>query len=101
MTPRSPTYEEIKNNATVEIDGEKWTACWYPQMGGYIAKAWASLSCPEQGQASCFEVLVYHDGQFPFDEDTRDAPSAPAHLHHCAPEQFIEFGNFLKGLAKK
>jgi len=96
---RPPTYEEIKNHKVIDFGDVKWTACWYPQMGGYVAKAWASLSSSEQKETSCFEVCVYHDGEFPFDESTPGAPGNPAYLHHCSADQFIKFGNFLKTLA--
>lgn len=41
---------------------------WYPQMGGYAAKAQVTFAyvtnsnVPEPG---CFSALVYHDGEFP------------------------------------
>lgn len=35
-------------------------------------------------------MWVWHDGEFPFDDSRK-----PAFLHHCMPEQFIEFGEFV------
>lgn len=59
-------------------------ACWYPQMGGYVAKA---VIVPAD---SCADVYVWHDGDFPFSDG-----SQPTELHHCAGQQFVDFGNFL------
>lgn len=65
-----------------------WT--WYPQMGGYVAKAvieFAAVSGDGESGAGCFDALVFHDGDWPFKTDRE-----PRGLHHCAAEQFIEFG---------
>jgi hypothetical protein len=65
-------------------------------MGGYAGKAVAVFS--RDGQDSgCFEVYVWHDGDFPFSgEDSDDR--GPVHLHHCSAEQFIRFGNLMNKL---
>ena len=60
-------------------------AIWYPQMGGYVSKAWVERLDDKDG--GCFDVYVYHDGDFPFHGDEK-----PARLHHCMAEQFITFG---------
>lgn len=90
-TPREPTSEECAAHARV---GEGW-ACWYPQMGGYVGKAVATLD------HGCWDVYVWHDGDFPFSGDSvwpgEPAPS-PTLIHHCDPGQFIAFGQFLEGL---
>jgi hypothetical protein len=74
---------------TVVVNGERIEgyATWYPQMGGYGAKA---LVIPSGG---CFDVLVWHDGEFPFGDGRK-----PASLHHCDARQFIEFGEFVAKL---
>ncbi len=77
-----PTAEQCTANAPVRADGRDGIACWYPQMGGYTAP---SVILPDTG--GCVDVLVWHDGSFPFD-DGHD----PVELHHCSPGKFIAFG---------
>lgn len=60
-------------------------------MGGHVGRCVVTYS-------GCFDVYVWHDGEFPFGGRAgRDARS-PIKLHHCDPDQFIEFGRFLKGI---
>ena len=72
-------------------------ACWYPQMGGYVGKCVAIFDRMwkkyKTGAAcgGCIDVLVWHDGEFPFSETDGD----PKELHHCDPSQFVQFGEFL------
>ncbi len=89
---QGPTAEECSDHATVEYDGISGTACWYPQMGGYIARA---IVVPDHG---CFDVMIWHDGEFPFKGEDPDQP--PVRLHHCDADQFIEFGEFVKSLQR-
>jgi hypothetical protein len=87
-----PTAEDCtaRRQVLVYVDGTEVLgyACWYPQMGGYVGKC---VVVP----GGCFGAYVWHDGEFPFN-DLHDGP--PAHLHHCDPTQFIEFGQFVAGL---
>ena len=77
-------------NACERVD-DGW-ACWYPQMGGGCGKA---ILVPHS-DSGCFEVYVWHDGEFAFGgEDQPDGRKA-VRLHHCDAEQFIEFGQFAK-----
>jgi hypothetical protein len=91
-TPREPTFDEIRAHA--KVDGG-W-ACWYPQMGGYVAKAVVVRD------GDCWNVYVWHNGDFPFsgmDERWPGEPvPSPSELHHCDAEQFIGFGQFLQSL---
>lgn len=81
-----PTFEQIKNHEIVYRDhDEVGYACWYPQMGGYVGKCVIVL-----GPSGCFSAYVWHDGEFPFEG------SSPVNLHHCDPQQFIEFGELVK-----
>jgi hypothetical protein len=64
-------------------------ACWYPQMGGYSGKAVAVSD-----DTGCVDLYVWHDGEFPFTGDD-DGPAPPVEVHHCDPEQFIQFGRQL------
>lgn len=92
-----PTYEQIDKGFVGELDnGDRYTAKWYPQMGGYGSVCWViSLTNPEP-DLPCFDVIVFHDGQFPFDPEKGREGFL---LHHCDHEQFIKFGrevgNFL------
>ena len=91
-TIKEPTYEQVENKELVYQDGDEvGYACWYPQMGGYCGKCVVVFSVTE---GFCFGVYVWHDGDFPFGDGWRP----PIHLHHCCPDQFVEFGKFVRGL---
>ena len=89
-----PTNEQCSSNSVVcEDDTKIGYAIWYPQMGGYVGRAvvvldkeWSDNGSSRSG--GCFDVLVWHDGDFPFSNGL----TPPIELHHCDPEQFIEFG---------
>lgn len=82
-----PTAQQCNEREKVDLnDGSTGWACWYLQMGGYVGKSVVVRI------GSCFEVYVWHDGQFPFGE------GSPRQLHHCDGEQFVDFGNFLTEL---
>lgn len=90
-----PSYDAANKNERVTLpDGRTGTACWYPQMGGYVGVA--VVLDPSGSDDDCFDVLVWHDGDFPFSEDDRP----PRELHHCLADQFIQFGQFLNRLAE-
>lgn len=83
-----PTGDQCSENTRIKCaDGVERVAAWYPQMGGYVGACLIEL-----GAAKCFEVMVWHDGEFPFDD------RQPGTLHHCSAEQFIEFGELVKNL---
>lgn len=97
-----PTADQCSARAKVfEDDVTVGYAVWYPQMGGYVGKA-VALFCrewredPNTGSrmGGCIDVLVWHDGEFPFGGEGEDG-RAPVRLHHCSPEGFVEFGEFL------
>jgi hypothetical protein len=99
--PREPTNEECIAHAVIDFDGHKWMAIWYPQMGGYGAKAWVSIATWSGDNPPCFDVLVWHDGEFAFggeDPDLDDGTEQrrPTRLHHCNAEQFIRFGEAIR-----
>jgi len=77
----------------VEREGRRFLACWYPQMGGYVGRCLVEV-LPTVPDGYCFEVYVWHDGEFPFEEGT------PRQLHHCDPEQFIHFGEIVRRFAE-
>ena len=93
---RQPTGDECGVNAPIVLDdGRIGYAIWYPQMGGFCARAIAV--CGEPGD--CVDVYVWHDGDFPFDDKmdlTFGNPTRPPReLHFCEPGDFIEFGERL------
>ena len=97
MTIQEPTSDQCSNNEKVYEDEHKiGHAVWYPQMGGYVGKAVAffdkSWTTYQNGgtEGGCIDVLIWHDGQFPFGEGDN-----PREIHHCDPDQFIEFGKAL------
>lgn len=102
VSPPKPTPEQIKANAVITWRDDRGEhtgrACWYPQMGGYVAKCVVELG----SNGNCFEAWVWHDGDFPFaDDDPRDenGPRQPLRMHHCRAEQFIQFGEEVKRFA--
>jgi hypothetical protein len=84
---REPTDNECTANAFLDVNGRWWMAAWYPQMGGYTSHCWVSI---DEGPNTCFDCLVWHNGLFPFEGDGANE------LHHCNPEQFINFGQKVK-----
>lgn len=82
--PREPTSAECTAHAPV---GGGF-AGWYPQMGGYTS------ACVAVPSGSCWDVWVWHDGEFPFDSEDQ----GPVLIHHCDPFQFVSFGTWLIGL---
>lgn len=90
--PPMPTAEECEKQTQGAWNGFTTLACWYPQMGGYVARAVAirPIVNPEVDPASsCVDVFIWHDGDFPFEG------RAPLRMHHCSAEQFITFGETL------
>ena len=88
---RQPTSDECDSHAMITEAGEQWMAAWYPQMGGYGAYCWVNIRNEHDGVLPCFDVLVWHDGEFPFGDG-----NPPTELHHCVAAQFIEFGSLVK-----
>lgn len=82
MNVIEPTVEQCTSRAQVGAG----RACWYPQMGGYVARA---VVIPDDG---CADVWVWHDGSFPFGGED----GSPVVLHHCDGDQFVSFGEFLR-----
>lgn len=97
MTLREPTSEQCSEGALVHEDADyEHRAIWYPQMGGYVGRAVAVIpkSAALDGGDPCFDVHVWHDGEFPF------GGSSPRELHHCAHEQFTRFGETIAGMMR-
>lgn len=84
---REPSDREASNREVVVFEERSWLATFYPQMGGYGGKCWVDVT---EGVGACFDVYVYHDGEFPF----AHAPTKePIRLHHCAAQQFRRFAD--------
>jgi len=100
---KCPEPDQCSNHEKVfEDEDHVGYAIWYPQMGGYVGRAVAVLDKKwEQGDSwssgGCVDVYVWHDGEFPFADDgsspyAHKTGHAPVRLHHCNPQQFIDFG---------
>lgn len=92
-TPKQPTPEECSAGKSWSEGAWIYLACWYPQMGGYVGRCVVRTNNadPERGH-SCFDAFVWHDGEFPFGD------GEPREIHHCDPNQFIEFGQRIQRL---
>ncbi len=93
---RKPTGEECNGNVEV---APGCFATWYPQMGGYTGAALVFPSWDQnEEEPGCFRVLVWHDGEFPFDDS---GEREPASLHHCDPEQFHRFADEVENMSRR
>lgn len=97
-TPREPTTDECSANAEI---APGYFAIWYPQMGGYGSKAVVCVGTSSQEEDACFDAYIWHDGEFPFSSVDQDGGKNVALIHHCAPSQFIAFGNRILELEKR
>ncbi len=80
MDIAQPTPAQCSTDATLSKDGPVLRfATWHPQWGGYVGQAIVEV----HGPGGCFEVFVWHDGEFPYD----DKP--PLQFHYCNPIQLI------------
>lgn len=91
---RHKSVEQIRDFPPTSSDCEKQTvlfegeynrtyADWHPQWGGYCGKAVVIVS---PGRLDCcFDVINWHDGEFPRDETYTE-------YHYCAPTQLVDFG---------
>lgn len=94
--PPEPTNEQCSANARFQWGEIECLATWYPQMGGYVGKAVVVLA--PTNEEPCFEVFVWHNGEFPFSE-LNDPGIKPVRLHHCDGRSFVEFGETLMEFA--
>ena len=85
--PPEPTSDECSAERRFVWEDQPAIAVWYPQIGGYVGKAVVVINDPTQQANSCFDVYLWHDGEFPFTGGT------PKELHHCMAEQFVRFGD--------
>lgn len=93
--PNVPTNEQCTKGERLEdFNGAIAYACWYPQMGGYVGKCVITFH-PGNESGTCFEAYVWHDGEFPFDDEAHYRGPV-RYIHHCMPSQFINFGQFVQ-----
>jgi hypothetical protein len=91
-SPDEPTADQCSAHARLDnFCGMPAFAMWYPQMGGYAAKAVVVMEQGTSNMNGCFGVWVWHDGEFPFTADSHNE-TTPYYIHHCTPSQFISFG---------
>ena len=99
--PPMPTPGQCSAGARVDdFSGSPAFACWYPQMGGCVGRCVVVITPGGGGRGDhdrCFEAYIWHDGEFPFDEDLDGNAVPPAHIHHCMPSQFVGFGEWVIG----
>ena len=93
----APTAEQCSAGAAIEIGGRHGVAMWWPQMGGYAGKAAVFAD------GDCAEMLVWHDGNFPFDGQCPNcsADRGPARIHVCDPDQWIKLGRDLAAATER
>lgn len=86
-----PTAEQCSAGAAIVIGARQGVAMWWPAMGGYAGKAVVVAD------GDCIEVLVWHDGNFPFDGQCQNCQTGrgPARVHICDPEQWTRLGHNL------
>lgn len=90
LSQTEPTSDQCNERFVGKLEnGLAYMACWYPQMGGYSGRCWVVPGCwSSDGDPPGFDAYVWHDGEFPFGGDSGTAVV----LHHCASNQFMEFG---------
>jgi hypothetical protein len=88
--PPKPPASFAEDNIEVEYNGRTYFAAYYPQMGGYGSVCWIELD-----SSGCFDCYIWHDGEFAFGEEQE-----PTELHHCDPQQFIDFGTLVLDKAR-
>lgn len=94
--PKEPTSDQCSAGEMLDEDDQyRYFAIWYPQMGGYVSRAVVAVFKTPSDEDSCFDVWVWHDGEFPFSDRN------PAELHHCSPGQFMRFGEKVRMMQRK
>lgn len=95
---QEPTAEQCTNKNRWKDESFDYVAFWWPQMGGYCAKAIAKVLSNRDEDNNCVDVWVWHRGDFPFTEGARDFNDnviSPAELHICDFEDWKETLTFL------
>jgi len=90
----APTGDQCEAAELLSVDanGVRSYAMWHPQWGGYVGKCVVTycITKDERGRLNntCFDVKVWHDGDFPTDDDGGETQE----FHYCDPGQMIRFG---------
>lgn len=82
---REKRSAKCTNKAVEETDRGFRLYCYHPQWGGYSSHAEVEFDRKTDTGPGCFELSVYHDGDFPSD-------GIEFQRHCCAADQFIRFG---------
>ena len=94
--PTKPTPEQCSKKAKVVCDGKDiGFACYYPQIGGYHAACVVVTRKYDHeidDGPPCFDAYIWHDGEFPLQDDDNRQPII---IHHCSAGQFIDFGELI------
>jgi hypothetical protein len=89
--PPKPTPAQCAAHATLSPSeyGRQRFAAWHPQWGGYTAPCVVEYgpSAHTPRFETCFDVWVWHDGEFVSD--------SPRRFHYCDPGQLIAFGKLV------
>ena len=85
-----PTVEQCQQHSEVpnRFPTEFAFASWHPQWGGYVGRCVVTFSRETgdaDGEAGCFDVYNWHDGE-------RSSDEVVTSYHYCAAEQLIAFG---------
>jgi len=90
ITVTKPTGEQCEENAKIDMGfgGLFGFAFFHPQWGGYTGHG---ILIPLGGPGSCFDVYVWHDGEFPLD--------SPKLYHYCASIQLRDMADFADRVA--
>lgn len=73
----------------------------HPQWGGYGAHAFVDFAAQSNNDGAdadpgCFDLTIWHDGEFPISEERAEDPdpsqSEPFEVHHCDAGQTVSFG---------
>lgn len=79
-----PTSKDCEADKLLfESDHERAYATWHPQWGGYVGRCVVLIGKDDIG--GCFQVINWHDGEFPSDETYQN-------YHYCCALQLLRFG---------
>lgn len=95
MTPEERTQACQEGRVEI-VDGRLVAWLWSPSIGGYVAHVRATLATAEDRAAVAylgiaadprFDVVVFHDGEFPIGDDESDGHSIE--VHACGVSQWL------------
>lgn len=96
--PERPTPEQCTAEITMAAYDGVRMVLWHPQWGGYASPCvvrFSRVSGTSAGgphaaaHAGCFDVMNWHDGEFPI---PHDSDARPDQKHYCCARQVVDFG---------